>query len=157
MPSPSDDADLTRILASFHETATHFRNGAIFFGCFGAAAVVGAIAKQIWWLAALSLLIFCGGALLNALLSNRTTDPDRSPLLHAVLHAPETVVEVTYRATSSSWLFRTHWLQMRLESGKVRGIKVHPDVLAPLASSLARRLPRATFNVPGIASSPRDA
>jgi len=147
---PSSDPDLRRILAAFDDAAKFFRNGALFIGLVGAFALVVGAARGIWWLAGFSAVFF--GALVWLMIwsERKSKDPERSPVLRAVVHEPHTVAKVTHgTASSSSGAFKTHWLHLRTAAGAKRGIKVLPEQIVPLAQALARRCPVADIVVPG--------
>lgn len=147
---PERDSDLDEILDAFAASAAYFRNGAILCGAVGVVMTLGALARQIWFLVPVGVVFGVGLTWFMLWSRSKSVDPERSPVLRAIVFEPETVVRVTHGiASSSSGAFRTHWLRIRLDSGKVRGIKVDAGDLLAMAHALARRCPNAVIEVPG--------
>ena len=148
--SSAADPDLDLILAAVRRTRGFHTKATLFFALLAAFMAVVAAADGQWALGAFGVAFFGGLALLGHYLGARSSDPERSPILAALMHAPDDVVEVRHRtASSSSGHFVTHWLGMRTRAGKRGGLRVDEDRIVELAEALARRCPRADIDVPG--------
>jgi hypothetical protein len=144
------DPDLARILRGFAEAGQFFKNGAWFIGAVGLFAVVVGSARGLFELVAISAVFFGGLVWLMLWSLRKSVDPERSPVLRAILHEPETIVSVRHgTSSSSSGHFETQWLHLRTRAGNKRGIKVAPGEIVSLAQCLARRCPNADVDVPG--------
>jgi hypothetical protein len=147
----SKDEDATLIRRAFDAAGRYFNNGVWFVGAVGVVSLVISLARQIWFLAAISLALFGGISWGLSTLARKYRDPTRSPVLDALLHRPSEVSEIRHHvAQSSTGLFRSEFLHVKLASGERLSLKLDGDDVIPMARLLAARCPNAKMQVDGL-------
>ncbi len=144
---PPEIAD--RLRAAYTATAEYFGKGAMLIGAVMLVCIGGGIARGVWGLVVFSAVFF--GLLLALLIvmMRRYRDPANSPVMRALFDAPEQITSIVKTHTqSSTGMFRTEWLQIRIASKKHLGLKLEPVEIDRIRRVLAERSPHADVKPP---------
>lgn len=144
----SSDPIRKHLETALQDSMRFYMQGRWFIGGVGAVALLGSLLREIYWLAAISVLAFGAMVSLMVIAERRTSN---HPIRRVILDEPERVIRITHRkASSSSGAFPTHWLIFAIsESERGLGLKFDEGVIAALAPFLAQHFVNATIEIPG--------